>query len=98
MVTHLQLVTTYKKYENGTYNAAAAAEVRWNPILDSWARNPTFDFRAPRYQSAYAESAFPYHFFVDGRDQSVKLDLTVARSFFQKNEFPKDFYIGYYWS
>ena len=35
---------------------------------------------------------FPFRFFVDGRDQSAMLDLTVARSFFQKNEFPKDFY------
>ena len=92
MATHLLLVTMCKKYGNGTYNAAVAAEVRWNPILDSWACNPTFDFRTPRYQSAYAESVFPYHFFVDGRNQSAKLDLTVARSCFQKNEFPKDFY------
>jgi hypothetical protein len=74
------------------YNAAAAAQVRWNRIQDSMARNPTFDFTTPRYFTAYAESAFPYRFFVDGRNQSGQLNLTVARDFFQKGHFPKDFY------
>lgn len=71
---------------------SAATEVRWNRIQDSLARNPTFTFTTPRYFTAYAESAFPYRFFVDGRDTSASLDLTVARSFFQNNQYPTDFY------
>lgn len=56
------------------------------------AHNPTFDFTTPRYFASYAESAFPYNFFVDGRDQSRQLDLMAARSFFQYNRFPTDFH------
>lgn len=56
------------------------------------ARNPTFTFTTPRYFTAYAESAFPYRFFVDGRDTSAALDLTADRSFFQDSQFPNDFY------
>ena len=88
----LQLVETSNKYGGGMYNATVAAEVRWNRIQDSMARNPTFDFTTPRYFTAYAESAFPYRFFVDGRNQSGQLDLIVARDFFQKHQFPKDFH------
>jgi hypothetical protein len=79
-------------YGGGKYNASAATEVRWNRIQDSMARNPTFTFTTPRYFTAYAESAFPYRFFVDGRDTSAALDLTAARSFFQDSQFPNDFY------
>jgi len=74
------------------YNGSVAKQVRWNRIQDSMARNPTFDFTTPRYFTAYAESAFPYRFFVDGRNQSGQLDLTVARSFFQNGQFPPDFH------
>jgi hypothetical protein len=88
----LQFVNTSNAYGGGYYNQAAAAEVRWNRIQDSQTRNPTFDFTTPRYITAYAESVFPYRFFVDGRNQSAMLDLTVARGFFQANQFPADFY------
>jgi unspecific peroxygenase len=87
-----QLVNASNIYGGGYYNAAAAAEVRWNRIQDSQARNPTFDFTTPRYVTAYAESVFPYRFFVDGRNQSGLLNLTVARGFFQDSQFPADFY------
>ena len=87
-----QLITTSNAYGGGKYNASVAAQVRWNRIQDSMARNPTFDFTTPRYFTAYAESAFPYRFFVDGRNQTGQLDLTVARNFFQEHRFPKDFY------
>jgi hypothetical protein len=88
----LQLVTTSNTYGGGMYNGSVAAQVRWNRIQDSMARNPTFDFTTPRYFTAYAESAFPYRFFVDGRNQSGQLNLTVARGFFQNGHFPADFH------
>lgn len=69
-----------------------AAEVRWNRIQDSIARNPNFTFLVPRIFTAYAESTFPYEFFVDGRSTEAALDMTTARSFFQNATFPQDFY------
>lgn len=69
-----------------------AAEVRWNRIQDSLTRNPKFDFTTPRIFTAYAESIFPYRFFVDGRSPKAELDLTVARGFFQKERFPDSFH------
>ncbi|KAK0533981.1 hypothetical protein OC834_002037 [Tilletia horrida] len=80
------------QYGGGKYNLTAAAEVRWARIQDSKARNPTFDFTVPRFFTAYGESAFPFRFFVDGRDKSAALDLDSARLFFEKNTFPNDFY------
>ncbi|KAK0544810.1 hypothetical protein OC845_005406 [Tilletia horrida] len=80
------------KYGGGKYNLTAAAEIRWARIQDSIARNPSFDFTTPRYFTAYGESAFPLHFFVDGRKTPEELDLVSARSFFQTNKFPKGFY------
>lgn len=80
------------KFGAGKYNVTVAAEVRWNRIQDSMARNPTFDFTTPRIFTAYAESIFPYRFFVDGRSPTAELDLTVARSFFQNGRYPDDFY------
>ena len=79
-------------YGGGKYNASAAAEVRWARIQDSIARNPNFTFITPRYFTAYAESAFPYRFFVDGRDASAALGPAAARDFFQGGRFPADFY------
>lgn len=70
----------------------AAKEVRWARIQDSMARNPTFDFTTPRFDTAYAESAFPYRFMVDGRSNNGSLDLDVARGFFQYGRFPPDFH------
>lgn len=80
------------QYGGGKYNISAAAEVRWARIQDSIARNPFFEFVTPRYFTAYAESIFPYRFFVDGRDTTAALNLTVARGFFQGMQFPTDFY------
>ncbi|KAF7966174.1 hypothetical protein HWV62_39750 [Athelia sp. TMB] len=81
-----------KVYGGGKYNASAAAEVRWARIQDSIARNPNFTFTTPRYFTAYAESAFPYRFFVDGRDASAALSPAAARDFFQGGRFPADFH------
>ncbi len=47
---------------------------------------------SPRYFTAYAESAFPINFFVDGRKVDRQLDLDVARGFFQDMRMPKDFH------
>lgn len=87
---------TSNEFGDGKYNVTVAAEVRWNRILDSMARNPSFNFLIPRYFTAYAESVFPYRFFVDGRDaileENPQLDLTAARGFFQNSEYPVDFW------
>ena len=91
-VRMFQLVNTSNTYGGGYYNASAAVEVRWNRILDSKARNPTFDFTSPRYVTAYAETVFPFRFFVDGRNQSGALDLTTARGFYQRSQYPTGFY------
>lgn len=88
----MQLVSASNQFGSGKYTPSAAAEVRWNRIQDSLARNPSFDFTTPRYFTAYAESIFPYRFFVDGRSTTAELDLTVARGFFQNGTFPADFY------
>lgn len=87
-----QLLGASKNYGGGKYDLAAATQVRWARIQDSMARNPTFTFTTPRYFTAYAESAFPFRFFVDGRDTSAALDTTVARGFFEKMQFPADFH------
>ncbi len=48
---------------------------------------------SPRYFTAFAESFFPLAFFVDGREtDSLTLDLTVARGFFQDGRMPSDFF------
>ena len=87
-----QLVDLSHKYGGGQYNLQSAAEVRWARIQDSLARNPTFDLTVPRYQTAYAETVFPYQFMVDGRSSNRSLDLGVARGFFQRGQFPHDFW------
>lgn len=79
-------------YGGGKYDISAATEVRWARIQDSMARNPNFTFTTPRYFTAYAESVFPFRFFVDGRDTSASLNLTVARGFFENTQFPVDFH------
>ncbi|KAF7974457.1 hypothetical protein HWV62_12206 [Athelia sp. TMB] len=79
-------------YGAGKYNATAAAEVRWARIQDSMARNPEFDLTTPRYFTVYAESVFPYRFFVDGRDTSGAVSTTVARGFFENTQFPAQFH------
>ncbi len=47
---------------------------------------------APRYFTAFAESAFPVDFFIDGRDNNGQLEMDVARSFFQNSRFPDGFF------
>lgn len=56
------------------------------------ARNPEFDLTTPRYFTVYAESVFPYRFFVDGRDTSGAVSTTVARGFFENTQFPAQFH------
>ncbi|EJD42721.1 heme-thiolate peroxidase [Auricularia subglabra TFB-10046 SS5] len=93
-----QIVETSNKFGGGKYNVSAAAEVRWNRIQDSIARNPTFDFGNPRFATAYAESVFPLAFFIDGRvkgddvRKAEGLDLDVMRDFFQNSRMPKGFF------
>jgi len=86
-------VSASKSHGNGSYNIAAAAEVRWLRIQDSMARNPAFEFTLPRYFTAYAESTFPYQMMVDGRNgNSGQLNLDVAYRFFEGAQFPVDFH------
>lgn len=92
ILNKIQFLNKSAVYGDGKYNLTAATEVRWARLQDSITRNPFFDFTTPRYFTAYAESVFPYRFFVDGRDTSGALNLTVARGFFQDNQFPADWY------
>jgi len=87
-----QFVASSNAYGGGYYNATVAAEVRWNRIVDSKTRNPTFSFTNPRYTAACTDAIFPFRFFVDGRNQSGQLDLATARSIFQNGQFPPDFH------
>ena len=41
---------------------------------------------------AYAESVFPFLYFVDGRVSDNQLDMNVARGFFQNNSMPDGFF------
>ncbi|KAF8801693.1 Cloroperoxidase [Phlegmacium glaucopus] len=79
-------------FGGGNYNQLVAAEFRWKRIQESIATNPNFSFVSPRYYTAYAESALPYLFFVDGRVSDGQLDLTSARGFFQNSQMPPDFF------
>jgi hypothetical protein len=80
------------RFGNGNYNKTVAAEYRFRRIQDSIATNPNFSFISPRYFTAFAESVFPFRFFVDGRVQDGQLNLTNARGFFQNSEMPNDFF------
>ncbi|KAF5314631.1 hypothetical protein D9611_007146 [Ephemerocybe angulata] len=93
----------YVEYSNtygaGYYNLTVAQELRNRRILQSIAENPEFDFTSPRYFTAYAESTFPYTFFVDGRSAidattglNKGLHISNATLFFKDNRFPKDFW------
>ena len=79
---------SHNTYRGGMCNASVGAQVCWNCIQDSMACNPTFDFTMPCYFTANAELAFPYQFFVNSRNQSAQLNLTVACDFFQNGHFP----------
>lgn len=56
------------------------------------ARNAAFDFRTPRFFTAYADSVLPFRLFVDGRSRIAALDMGAARSFFQDSQFPHEFH------
>jgi len=79
-------------FGNGNYNFNVAAELRFRRIKDSIATNPNFSFVAPRYFTAYAESALPIAMFVDGRQADGQLDMKTARSFFQNSRYPDNFF------
>ena len=97
-LTLAQIVQTSKQFGGGKYNASVAAEVRWNRIQDSIARNPEFVFGNPRLLTAIGEAAFPIVFFIDGRIEddeergAVGLDLEDMRGFFQHHRYPKGFF------
>ena len=80
------------RFGGGNYNVTVAGEYRFHRIQESIATNPQFTFVAPRYFTAYAESTFPFFFFVDGRVANRQLNLTVARGFFQNNSMPDGFF------
>jgi len=80
------------RFGAGKYNATVAGEYRFQRIQESIATNPQFSFVSPRYFTAYAETVFPFLFFVDGRVSDSQLDLTVARGFFQNNSMPDGFF------
>ncbi|KAJ3528841.1 heme-thiolate peroxidase [Coprinellus aureogranulatus] len=91
-----QFVDYSNRYGGGFYNLTVAGELRRRRIEESIATNPEFDFTSPRFFTAYAESTFPYTFFVDGRlgDRltSPGLDMTNATLFFRDFKFPDDFW------
>lgn len=45
-----------------------------------------------RYFTAYAESTFPVHFFIDGRQKDGQLDLDAALGFFRDMQYPVGFF------
>lgn len=81
-----------KRFGGGNYNRTVAAEFRFQRIQESISTNPNFSFISPRYYTAFAESTFPYLYFVDGRISNGQLNLTDARGFFQNSEMPTDFF------
>ena len=88
----IQFSNFSSRFGAGNYNATVAAELRHQRIQDSIATNPEFSFVSPRYFTAYAESVFPFLFFVDGRVSDGQLNMTVTRSFFQNSSMPDGFF------
>ena len=88
----IQFSNFSKRFGAGNYNATVAGEFRFQRIQDSIATNPEFSFVSPRYFTAYAESVFPFLFFVDGRVSDSQLNLTDARGFFQNSSMPDGFF------
>ncbi|KAF8808205.1 Cloroperoxidase [Phlegmacium glaucopus] len=80
------------RFGAGNYNVTVAGEYRSRRIQESISTNPQFSFVAPRYFTAFAESVFPFLFFVDGRVSDGQLNLTVARGFFQNSSMPNGFF------
>ena len=90
-----QFVDYSNRFGGGFYNLTVAAELRHRRIEESIATNPQFDFTSPRFFTAFAESTFPYTFFVDGRitDRTTAgLDMPNATLFFRDGKFPNDFW------
>ncbi|KAF6755031.1 aromatic peroxygenase precursor [Ephemerocybe angulata] len=87
-----QFVDFSKRFGGGLYNFTVAAELRHQRIKESIATNPKFDFTSPRFFTAYAESTFPVHFFVDGRNPVRALSMENATLFFRDMRFPFDFH------
>lgn len=90
-----QFVDYSNKFGGGLYNMTVAAELRHQRIQESIATNPQFEFVSPRFFTAFAESTFPYTFFVDGRitnRTTAGLDMTNATLFFRDSRFPRDFW------
>ncbi|KAJ2923951.1 heme-thiolate peroxidase, partial [Candolleomyces eurysporus] len=87
-----QFIDFSNRYGGGYYNLTVAAELRWARIQQSIATNPTFSFVAPRYFTAYAESALIINAFVDGRNTSRHLSIADATSFIKSNQFPQGFF------
>ncbi|KAJ3509945.1 heme-thiolate peroxidase [Coprinellus aureogranulatus] len=87
-----------ERFGNGFYNKTVATELRWELIQQSIATNPQFDFASPRYFTAYAESAFPFTFFTDGRvplqadGNYVGVPIANASLFFKDGMFPEAFH------
>ena len=92
MDSFIQFSSFSNRFGAGNYNTTVAAEFRFQRIQDSIATNPEFSFISPRYFTAYAESVFPFLFFVDGRVSDGQLNLTVARGFFQNSSMPDGFF------
>lgn len=93
------MVTASNAVGGGKYNLTAAAQLRFERIVESQTSNPEFFFSFPRFATAYAEAAFPISFFVGGPaadnipdNLAATLDLKVARGFFQDSRMPKNFH------
>jgi len=80
------------RFGAGKYNFTVAGELRFQRIQDSIATNPNFSFVGARYFTAYAESTFPIHFFIDGRQKDGQLDLNAALGFFRDMQYPVGFF------
>jgi hypothetical protein len=74
------------------YNFTVASEYRYHRVQQSIAQNPTLFLDFPRFETAYAEAAFPFKFMVDGRIQNEQLPLQNMFSFFSLMHLPDDFY------
>jgi len=87
-----EFTTAANQLGAGSYNETVAAEYRFQRIQESIATNPNFTFVLPRFATAYAEAAFPFRMFVDGRVQDGQLSVANARGFFQNSSMPDGFF------
>ncbi|KAF6744790.1 aromatic peroxygenase precursor [Ephemerocybe angulata] len=87
-----QFIDFSNRFGGGFYNLTVAQELRHQRVQESIATNPTFNFTAPRFFTAFAESSFPIEFFVDGRNPVRGLSIANATLFFKESKFPVDFF------